>query len=168
MSLEERNARRLIAEGKSLDHVTAYLDSVGVKKKHPVVVQRDPAAPAPPPPMSRNKVGKKMDAFAMSAFQTLTFGFGDEAIGTLRGLITDQTVPQGIAEYQAQLAAAKAASPGMATAGSLVGASGDGRCVRWTGGASTGRDHARHRWWCTGRWVIPSREGGGDSGEGGR
>jgi hypothetical protein len=122
MSLEERNARRLIAEGKSLDHVTAYLDSVGVKKKHPVVVQRDPAAPAPPPPMSRNKVGKKMDAFAMSAFQTLTFGFGDEAIGTLRGLITDQTVPQGIAEYQAQLAAAKAASPGMATAGSLVGA----------------------------------------------
>lgn len=122
LALHKRNAMRLIQQGKSPAEIAAYLDSVGVPKKHPVVIQPTAQASASAPPPAKAGVGQKLDAFALSAFQTLTFGFGDEAIGTLRGLVTDKTTSQAIEEYRTQLAAAKAAAPGMATAGSLTGA----------------------------------------------
>jgi hypothetical protein len=122
MALHRRNVDRLIQQGKSPAEIASYLDSVGVPKKRPVVIQPSAQMSSATAAPAKTGIGQKLDAFALSAFQSLTFGFGDEAIGTLRGLVTDKTTSQGIEEYRAQLAAAKAASPGMATAGSLVGA----------------------------------------------
>src|SRR5574341_1259380 len=83
----------------------------------------EPIAEEPPTP-------DQLQTFAMHALQGLSFGFGDEAIGTVLDLATGKK--GNVEEYRRQLAAGQAAAPGTALAGEVSGALS-------TGGAALGR-----------------------------
>jgi hypothetical protein len=112
MSLHERNARRLISQGKSPAEVAAYLDAVGVPRKRPITIERDPG----------QKWEDQAKSFLGSALNSLTLGFADEAVGTMVGLVTNKTSSQAIDEYRAALQQAQQMEPGYATGGAITGA----------------------------------------------
>jgi hypothetical protein len=111
-SLHERNARRLIEQGKSPAEVAAYLDAMGVPRKKAITIERDPG----------QKWEDQAKSFLGSAVNSLTLGFGDEGIGSLYGLITKGSASEGVEAYRAGLQQAQQLEPGYATAGTIAGA----------------------------------------------
>lgn len=63
----------------------------------------------------------KVRGYAMNAMQGLTFGFGDEAMGAILGLLTGEGASAGIDEYRAELQKFNAANPVSATAAEMGG-----------------------------------------------
>ena len=125
LSLHQRNAQRLIQQGKSPAEVAAYLDSMGVPRKKEVTIERDPG----------QRWEDQAKSFLGSALNSLTFGFADEAIGTLTGIVTNKTTNEAIDAYRASLQQAQQMEPGYATGGAVTGAIGSGLM---TGGAGAG------------------------------
>lgn len=113
LALAQRNAQRMMQQGKSPAEINVYLDSVGVPKRQPVTIEQ---------PDPGKKWEDQAKSFLGSAFQSLTLGFGDEAVGNLVGLVTNKTTSQAIDDYRAGLAQVQAAAPGYATAGGIAGA----------------------------------------------
>lgn len=85
------------------------------------------------PPKESARTPGMVEGIATNALQGVTFGYGDEAVGSIIGLLTGKGAQGGIDEYRAEMQKFNEANPGTALASEIGG----GLLLGGTGAART-------------------------------
>ena len=119
-------AFNILNNGGSEEDVAKFLELEGHSLPARIQPTRDVGAPS----LTRG--------LAMNALQGITFGFGDEAMGSLLGLLTGEGARGGIETYRKELKAFAEARPGVSLPTQIVGGLLTGAAV-FRGTAAVGR-----------------------------
>lgn len=104
-------SNRILAKGGSTADVVQFMEQEGVKLPPNVHVASSATVDSP----------GYAKGLSMSAIDGATFGFGDEAIGSIVGLATGEGAAKGINDYRKSMAAFRDAHPVAAGAATLAG-----------------------------------------------
>ena len=94
----QRQLNNIVASGGSEEDVMEFLKSEEVNAPRPISVERLTAQPG-----KLDKLIGNVRGLSQRALQGVTFGFGDEAIGALEGLLTGVGARAGIDQYRAEM-----------------------------------------------------------------
>jgi hypothetical protein len=129
-----RQAARILTNGGSQQDVIALWEKEGVKVK---TAPPDPAQATQQKGADWLKFGGSPSAnvLSMHAIQGVTFGFGDEAIGSILGLLTGEGAQAGRDIYRSALEQGRQLDPSLAGAAEFAGGMATGNMLgRFTGG----------------------------------
>lgn len=115
-----QQGRHILLQGGSESDVVNFVQThmgMPVERRVGKVVESFPDAPAPETPVEDNLIS----GLSLNALQGITFGFGDEALGSIMGILTGEGVSGGIESYRERLRAWNDANPGKAFAAEMLG-----------------------------------------------